>query len=72
MSKLHLDMYSTLMKEVSGNLKSEIEELSKKVKQAREFENWGTYKNLILAYKEIVKMYNDIAKIGRASCRERV
>lgn len=60
MSKLNVEGYLKLMEGISGNLKNEIEELSKKVEQARESENWGTYKNLILAYKEIVKMYNDI------------
>lgn len=61
MSKLDQGRYGELMGDVSNNLKNEIAELSKKVSQARESENWGTYKNLVLAYKEIVKMYNDIA-----------
>lgn len=61
MSMLEKDMYAPMVQDVVDNLKNEIVELSTKVSKARELGNWGTYKNLILAYKEIVRMYNDIA-----------
>ena len=34
-------------------LKNELIQLEGKIANARRLENWGTYKNLILAYKEV-------------------
>lgn len=60
MSNVNLSIYNEMMGEVVSNLKNEIKELTFKVQKAREDENWGTYKNLILAYKEIIKLYKEI------------
>lgn len=54
------EWHDAMLSDVVNNLKGEIEELTFKVKKARENENWGTYKNLILAYKEIIKLYKGI------------
>lgn len=60
MINVDLECYDFMMGDVIGNLKNEIAELTSKVKQARDSGNWGTYKNLILAYKEIINLYKDI------------
>ncbi len=60
MSNVNLSIYNEMMGEVVSNLKNEIKELTFKVQKARKDENWGTYKNLILAYKEIIKLYKEI------------
>lgn len=40
-------------------LKNELACLNPKIQKARIDENWGTYKNLILAYKEVFQLMND-------------
>lgn len=47
--------------EIIDNLKKELDILALKIKKARENNNFGTYKNLILAYKEILELYKDLA-----------
>ncbi|MBN3359360.1 peptidoglycan endopeptidase [Clostridium botulinum] len=42
-----------------NNLEKELYLLNDKIVQAREDENWGTYKNLILSYKEILNLINN-------------
>lgn len=59
---INIEVLEKMMGDVLKNLKEEISELTVKVQQSRESENWGTYKNLILAYKEIVKLYQDIVE----------
>ena len=49
-------------KDVLENLKSEITELNCKIKKAREEENWGTYKNIILAYTNVLDTINKYDK----------
>lgn len=46
-------------REVILNLKDEVKSLTSKIKSAREREDFGTYKNLILAYKEVLKLLQD-------------
>jgi hypothetical protein len=53
-------IYRKMMDDILGNLKNEIEQLTSKVQKAREDENWGTYRNLIISYKEVIKLYKEI------------
>ncbi len=46
--------------DIMDNLKEELKCLTKKIKQERESENFGTYKNLILAYKEILMILKSL------------
>lgn len=46
--------------DIMDNLKEELICLTKKIKEEREKENFGTYKNLIVAYKEILTIYKDL------------
>ena len=60
MSKVDLSIYGEMMGEVIANLKNEIKELTFKVQKAREECNWGTYRNLVIAYKEVIQLYKEI------------
>lgn len=55
-----VSIYNNMMKDIVDNLKNEIEQLTLKVQEARRDGNWGTYRNLIIAYKEIIKLYKEI------------
>lgn len=44
--------------EILKNLKEELICLTEKIKEIRNDGNWGTYKNLISAYKEILNLYD--------------
>jgi len=48
---------------VINTLKGEIEALTPKLKQTREDRDYGTYKNLINAYREVLNLLNDHYKI---------
>lgn len=45
--------------EVVKNLKLEVEELSKSLKKCREQENFSMYKNLINAYRDVVRLIQE-------------
>lgn len=47
---------------VIDNLKNEIELLTFKIQKVRENHDFGTYKNLILAYKEVLNLIIDMEK----------
>lgn len=49
---------------VIDNLKNEIESLTFKIQKVRENHDFGTYKNLILAYKEVLNLIIDMEKHG--------
>lgn len=49
--------------EIIINLKNEIKSLNGKIKNARENGDFGTYRNLIVAYKEVLKIIQDIEYI---------
>ena len=57
----------TIKYDIALNLENEIRLLAEKIKQARESENWGTYKNLILSYKEVIMMYKELNSIDNNS-----
>lgn len=44
-------------------LKNELIQLEGKIANARRLENWGTYKNLILAYKEVFMLIENTVKV---------
>jgi hypothetical protein len=50
--------------QVLSNLKKEIRELNRKIAKAREMNDVGTYKNLIMAYKEILNIIKEQENIG--------
>jgi hypothetical protein len=50
----------TFNENVTDNLKNELESLTTLVKRARENGDFGTYKNLILAYKEVLGLYKEL------------
>jgi hypothetical protein len=52
----------TFEEQVIYNLKNEIELLTSKIKITRENHDFGTYKNLILAYKEVLGLYKEMAE----------
>ncbi len=65
--KLNKEFYEV----IKDNLKNEIEELNKKINIHREKGDFGTYKNLILAYKEVLGLYKEMiegSKEGMTIC----
>jgi hypothetical protein len=48
---------------IVDNLKSELESLTIKIQKTRENHDFGTYKNLILAYKEVLGLYKESVDI---------
>lgn len=51
-----INMNKNFNKNVLENLKGEVTELDFKIKKARQEENWGTYKNIIICYSEILQL----------------
>ena len=54
---MNMAMKDELFGDIAKNLKSELELLTVKIKECRERNDYGTYKNLILAYREILNLY---------------
>lgn len=52
-------------KKVIQTLQNEIEALTPKLQQTRENRDYGTYKNLINAYREVLNLLKDFNKLGR-------
>lgn len=50
----------TFEQQIVDNLKKEIEFLNAKITKVRENHDFGTYKNLILAYKEVLGLYKEM------------
>lgn len=48
----------TFEQQIVENLKKEIESLNEKIVKIRENHDFGTYKNLIIAYKDILNLYD--------------
>lgn len=53
---------NTFNEMITNTLEEEVIVLYEKIREARENENYGTYKNLIQAYKEILDMINRYVK----------
>ena len=47
---------------IIDNLKVELSSLTLKIIKTRENHDFGTYKNLILAYKEVLNLYRDLVE----------
>ena len=48
--------------EIVENLRNELNSLTAKIKKTRENNDFGTYKNLILAYKEVLSLYRELVE----------
>lgn len=57
---MNLETKHDLYGDIGNNLKTELELLTVKIKECRETGNYGTYKNLIQAYKDILHLYIEI------------
>lgn len=59
---MNFEQHKNVFGEVIKNLKSELDSLTILIKQARECHNFTHYKNMILAYKEILKLYKEMVQ----------
>ncbi len=59
---MNIETKGTLYGEIIKNLKNELSSLTEKIKKTRENNDFGTYKNLILAYKEVLGLYRELVE----------
>ena len=57
-----LEQTNIFFGDILKNLKIELELLNVKIKESRESENFGIYKNLIQTYKEILNIYTQVLR----------
>jgi ribosome-binding ATPase YchF (GTP1/OBG family) len=59
-NNMNLEKKEKFYGEIINNLKEELNCLTTKIKTVRENHDFGTYKNLILAYKEVLGLYKEM------------
>lgn len=58
--KENIGLYVSLNQSVLDNLEKEVMELGKKLEKTRSNEDYTTYKNLIVSYKEVIRLRQEI------------
>jgi uncharacterized protein YaaR (DUF327 family) len=57
-----LNQYDQFTNDIIQNLQNELSALNPKLIRTRENNDFGTYKNLILAYKEVLELYKEMTE----------